>query len=108
MNQVHAQLLTKIAQLATTPAKGEGETIPLRYVVPANAEIELWDSGMPVIARPGDTLQTIAEFYHLPLWSITQMNKGSDNTPLVPGERIIVPRHLVPLAEVSAHAPSGR
>jgi pimeloyl-ACP methyl ester carboxylesterase len=108
MNQVHAQLLTKIAQLATTPAKGEGETIPLRYVVPANAEIELWDSGTPVIARPGDTLQTIAEFYHLPLWSITQMNKGSDNTPLVPGERIIVPRHLVPLAEVSAHAPSGR
>jgi len=36
------------------------------------------------------------------------MNKGPANTPLVPGERIIVPRHLVPLAEVSAHAPLKR
>ena len=108
MEQVHAQLLTKIAQLARTPAKGAGETVPLRYIVPANAEIELWDSGMPVIARPGDTLQSIAASYHVPLWSITQMNKGADNTPLVPGERIVVPRHLVPLAEVSAHAPSSR
>jgi len=41
----------------------------------------------------------------VPLWSLTQMNKGPDNTPLVPGQRIIVPRYLVPLAEVSAHAP---
>ncbi len=105
MDQVHAQLLTKIAQLAKTPAKGAGEAIPLRYVVPANADIELWDSGTPVIARAGDTLQSIAASYHVPLWSLTQMNKGPDNAPLVPGERIIVPRHLVPLAEVSAHAP---
>ena len=108
MEQVHAQLLTKIAQLARTPAKGGGEAVPLRYVVPAEAEIELWDSGMPVIARPGDTLQSIAASHHVPLWSITQMNKGADNTPLVPGERIIVPRHLVPLAEVSAHTPPPR
>jgi hypothetical protein len=108
MEQVHAQLLTKIAQLAATPAKAAGEAVPLRYVVPADAEIELWDSGMPVIARRGDTLQTIAGLYRVPLWSITQMNKGPDNTPLVPGERIIVPRHLVPPAEVSAHAPPGR
>jgi hypothetical protein len=108
MEQVHAQLLTKIAQLAATPAKGGGEAVPLRYVVPADAEIELWDSGMTVIARPGDTLQTIAAFYRVPLWSITQMNKGPDSTPLVPGERIIVPRHLAPLAEFSAHAPPGR
>ena len=104
MDQVHAQLITKIAQLATTPAKGGGETVPLRYVVPANAEIELWDSGMPVVTRPGDTLQSIAASYHVPLWSLTQMNKGPDNTPLVPGQRVVVPRHLEPLAEVSAHA----
>ncbi len=104
MDQVHAQLVSKILQLAKTPSKAGDEAIPLRYVVPASAEIELWDSGMLVPARPGDTLQSIAASYHLPLWSLTQMNKGPDNTPLVPGERIIVPRHLVPLAEVSAHA----
>lgn len=105
MDKVHAQLVSKIVQLAKTPSKTADEAVPLRYVVPANADIELWDSGMLVPARPGDTLQSIAASYHLPLWSLTQMNKGPDNTPLVPGERIIVPRHLVPLAEVSAHAP---
>jgi LysM domain len=108
MDQVHAQLVSKILQLAKTPSKAGEEAIPLRYVVPANAEIELWDSGMPILARPGDTLRSIAASYHLPLWSLTQMNKGPDNTPLVPGERIIVPRQLVPLAEVSTHAPPKR
>ena len=60
--------------------------------------IDLWDSGMPVFARPGDTLQTIAALYHVPLWSLTQANKGvAESAPLVPGERVVVPRHLMPL-----------
>ena len=106
METIHQQLVTKIVQLATTPPKGEGEALPLRYVVPPNSEIELWDSGMPVFARPGDTLQTIAALYHVPLWSLTEINKGADDTPLVPGERIVVPRHLLPLAEVSKQSSS--
>jgi hypothetical protein len=105
MDTIHQQVLAKILQLATTPAKLDSETVPLRYVVPPDAGIELWDSGMPVFARRGDTLQTIAAAHHVPLWSLTQMNKGPDNTPLVPGERIIVPRHLVPLTEVSRQSP---
>jgi hypothetical protein len=108
METIHQQLVAKIVQLATTPPKGEGEALPLRYVVPPNSEIELWDSGIPVFARPGDTLQTIAALYHVPLWSLTEINKGADDTPLVPGERIVVPRHLVPLAEVSKQSSSRR
>jgi LysM repeat protein len=108
MDSVHEQLLTKITQLATTPAKAGGEAIPIRYVVPPGSAIELWDSGTPVFARSGDTLQSIAELYHVPLWSLTQINKGADSTPLVPGERIVVPRHLTPLAEVSGQSPSRR
>ena len=97
------QLLAMIEKLATTPAKVDGVPAPLNYVVPPDAAaIELWDSGMPVFARPGDTLQTIAGLYHVPLWSLTQVNKGlMENAPLVPGQRIVVPRHLMPLAEVS-------
>jgi len=108
MDSIHEQLVTKIVQLAMTPAKAEGEPAPLRYIVPPKAAIELWDSGMPVFARSGDTLQTIAAFYHLPLWSLTQINRISDGAPLVPGQRIIVPRHLLPLAEVSTHSPFKR
>jgi predicted alpha/beta-hydrolase family hydrolase len=102
---VHEQLLTKILHLET--AKGEGDPLPIRYVVPPHAPIELWDSGMAVFARPGDSLQSIARAYHVPLWSITQMNKGPDSTPLVPGERIVVPRHLEqPIVTVSGQMPT--
>jgi len=105
---IQEQLVSKVMQVATMSAGAQGETLPLRYVVPPSAAIDLWDSGMSVFARPGDTLQTIAAFYHVPLWSVTQVNKGAGNTPLVPGERVVVPRHLVPSAEVSAQSPPKR
>jgi pimeloyl-ACP methyl ester carboxylesterase len=108
MGLVHEQLVTKILQLAATSAKAEGEAVPLRYVVPPNIGIELWDSGMPVFVRPGDTLLTRAAFHHVPLWSLTQINQVSERTPLVPGQRIVVPRHLVPLATVSRRSPTRR
>ena len=109
MDGVHEQVMAKILQLGTTRAKAGGEAVPLNYVVPPGIAIELWDSGMPVFARPGDTLQTIAELYHVPLWSLTQVNRGiAESTPLVPGERVVVPRHLVPVAEVSRQPPARR
>ena len=101
MDSIHQQLVAMIVQLAATPAKAEGEAVPLRYVVPPNIAVELWDSGMPVVARPGDTLEKLAALHHLPLWSLTQINREPDSAPLVPGQRVIVPRHLAPLAAVS-------
>src|SRR5262249_39369812 len=56
LDVIHEQVVTKIQRLATTPAKAQGEAAPIRYVVPVDAPLELWDSGMPVFARPGDTL----------------------------------------------------
>ena len=102
MDALQQQLVTKIVQL--TVAKGAGDTVPIRCVVPAKAPVDLWDSGTSVFARPGDSLQSIAIAYHVPLWSVTQINKGADRTPLVPGERVVVPRHLEPLVEVSVPA----
>ena len=106
MDSVHEQLVAMVVQLATTPAKAEGEAVPLRYVVPPGTAVELWDSGIPVVARPGDTLQKLAALRHLPLWSLTQINREQDSTPLVPGQRVIVPRHLVPFAAASAQSPA--
>ena len=108
MKQIHEQLVAKIVQLAVTPAKTEGEAVPLHYVVPPNTEIELWDSGMPVVARPGDTLQTLATLHHVPLWSLTQINQESESAPLIPGQRVVIPRHLVPLATASKRPPAKR
>jgi LysM domain len=106
VDTIQQQLVMKVVQLAT--AKAEGEAVPIRCVVPAKVDIELWDSGTAVFARPGDSLQSIAVAYHVPLWSILQVNKGADRTPLVPGERVVVPRHLEPLVEASAPAPAKR
>jgi hypothetical protein len=106
MDTVQEQLVAKVLQLTT--ARAEGDAIPVRYVVPDKAPIDLWDSGMAVFAHAGDSLQSIATAYHVPLWSVTQVNKGAGRTRLVPGERIVVPRHLEPLVEVSVPMPPKR
>jgi pimeloyl-ACP methyl ester carboxylesterase len=102
MDSVHDQLVTAIAQLATTPVQTKGETMPLRYVVPPDATVELWDSGTPQLARSGDTLQKLAALNHVPLWSLTQANQLSDSAPLTAGQRVVVPRRLAPLIATSA------
>jgi hypothetical protein len=89
---IQDQVLSKVLELA---APVESDPVPIHYVVPVDAAIELWDSGLPVIARPGDTLQTLAALYRVPLWSLTQINAMPDDTPLAPGRRVIVPRHIV-------------
>jgi hypothetical protein len=105
---IHEQVVAKIQQLAATPAKAEGEAVPIRYTVPADAAIELWDSGTPVFAHRGDTLQTLAALYRVPLWSLTQINRVSDNAPLAPDQRVTIPRHLVPLAAPNNGAVSSQ
>lgn len=101
LDTIHSQLIGKIAKLAATPSKGEGETVALRYVVPPDTPVELWDSGIPVVARAGDTLQTIATAHRVPLWAVTQINPGVGDRSLIPGERVIVPRHLVPMGPLA-------
>jgi LysM domain-containing protein len=108
MDSIHEQLVAMVVQLATMPAKAEGEAVPLRYVVPPGTTVELWDSGTPVIARSGDTLQKLAAARQLPLWSLTQINREPESAPLVPGQRVIIPRHLVPIAAVSAQQSQSR
>jgi len=98
---IHDQLVSKITALAATPASAEGEAIPLRIDVPSTGSIELWDSGLTVSARAGDTLPTLAATYHVPLWALTQVNNLSQGAALTKGERITVPRHLVPTATPS-------
>ncbi|MBV1698746.1 MAG: LysM peptidoglycan-binding domain-containing protein [Hyphomicrobiales bacterium] len=96
MKTIHEQVLSKIQGLTTTPATSGGDPVPIRFVVPADADLELWDSGIAIKARGGDTLDGLAAQYHLPLWSLTQINPGADKGPLAAGRRLIVPQHLLP------------
>jgi pimeloyl-ACP methyl ester carboxylesterase len=108
MDSIHQQLVDAIVQIAATPAKAEGEAVPLRYVVPPDRPIELWDSGIPLAARSGDTLPKLAELHHVPLWSLTQINQMPDGAPLTVGQRIIIPRHLLPAVTAPAKWPATR
>jgi thioesterase domain-containing protein len=101
MDDVHAQLVNMVTQLASVPAKADSDPVPLRYVVPPKAAVELWDSGTPLIVRPGKTQTTLSRLatdYRVPLWSLVQANRLSENAPLAAGQRIVIPRHLLPVA----------
>ena len=102
MDSIHEQLVAAIAQLATTSLPAKGEAMPLRYVVPSDAPLELWDSGTQQLARSGDTLQRLAALNHVPLWSLTQANQYADSAPLSVGQRVLVPRRLASPAATSA------
>jgi pimeloyl-ACP methyl ester carboxylesterase len=97
MDLIHQQIVSKIEQIAVTPARTEGEIVPLRFVVPPKVDVELWDSGAVVSAHAGDTLQTYALLYRLPLWALAQANKLAETAPLAAGQRVVIPRHLMPL-----------
>jgi hypothetical protein len=90
-DRIQEQLAAKIRFAA---AGGGGESVPLRIVYPPAVPIELWDSGVAVQAHAGDTLQTIAAAYHVPLWALTQVNKVAETAALTDGQRIVVPHYL--------------
>ena len=81
------------SKIRSAGAISEGRE-PLRLVVPRGVPIELWDSGLAISAHAGDTLQTIATTYHVPLWAVTQMNKVSETVALTEGQRIVVPYYI--------------
>jgi LysM repeat protein len=107
---IQEQLVRKIVQLSATPAAVQGEAVPLHLEVPADAAIELWDSGLPVQAHAGDTLKSLAVTYNVPLWSLAEANAISSRAPLAEGQRVVIPRRLVPMpipSTVTSYAASG-
>ena len=108
-DDIHRQIVEMVTQLPRIPAQTQGDAVPLRYLVPANTLVELWDSGVRVPVRAGDTMASIAAANRVPLWTLVQSNSLAENAPLTPGQTIIVPRHLTPpepVAEMAA--PQGR
>jgi hypothetical protein len=44
----------------------------------------------------------------VPLWSLTQINQMPDSAPLTAGQRVIIPRHLLPAVTAPAKWPATR
>ena len=66
----------------------------LKYTVPADAPIELWDSAIRVRAKGGDTIDAVASRYGVPGWAIAQINSLDQDHPLEVGQELIVPRSI--------------
>ncbi len=108
-DDIHRQLVDMVKQLPRISLQTANDAVPLRYLVPADQLVELWDSGVRVPARAGDTLERVAAQHRVPLWALEQANKLSDNTPLAVGQVIVIPRHLLPLdAAPAAAGPPSR
>jgi thioesterase domain-containing protein len=90
-SRIQELLAAKVRSMA---AGGEGEAVPLRIVFAAGGPIELWDSGVAVSAHAGDTLQSLAAAYHVPVWAVAQVNRKSESAGLSEGERVVMPRYL--------------
>jgi hypothetical protein len=88
-----ARIQEILASNRSAGAISEGRE-PLRLVVPPGVPIELWDSGLAISAHDGDTLQTITTTYHVPLWTLTQLNKVSETAALTEGQRIVIPHSV--------------
>ena len=104
-DDIHRQILEMVTQLPRIQAtQTEADAVPLRYQVPADTLVELWDSGVRVPVRTGDTMESIAAARHVPLWTLAQGNSLAENATLTPGQSIVVPRHLTPPDATAAAA----
>lgn len=103
-DDIHRQIVDMVTQLPRIPPQTQADAVPLRYLVPANMLVELWDSGVRLPVRRGDTMESIAAANRVPLWTLAQSNSLPENAQLTPGQTIIVPRHLKPPEPAAAMA----
>ena len=103
-DDIHRQIVEMVTQLPRIQAQTQADAVPLRYQVPADALVELWDSGVRIPVRTGDTMESIAATHRVPVWAIAQSNSLVENATLTPGQSIIVPRHLTPPEPAAAIA----
>jgi hypothetical protein len=66
----------------------------MKYVIPARARIELWDSAVAVVVAADDTLENVAVRTGAPGWAIAQINSLDENAPLQVGSRLLIPRSV--------------
>ncbi|WP_456623575.1 LysM peptidoglycan-binding domain-containing protein [Bradyrhizobium sp. P5_C12] len=105
-DDIHRQIIDMVTQLPRIQA--QVDAVPLRYRVPGDTLVELWDSGVRLPVRRGDTMESIAAANRVPLWSLAQSNSLPENAPLTPGQSIIVPRHLTPPEPAAAMVTPNR
>ncbi len=86
-------MFDKIVEVVNNPDV-PGPSVPISYTPPKGPVLEIWDSGAPVTAAAGDTVASVAAQFDVPAWLVADVNDIGPDTPLKPGQKLIVPRHI--------------
>lgn len=96
---------------ARAAARPRGQSVPvtqpvrplqMRYVIPSEAPVEIWDDAVRVAAKPGQTWDTIAAEYGAPVWLLLQINRASEGLAPQPGAQVLIPRQSARAGSVAA------
>lgn len=91
---VREAILSKIMAVASAAPRNDSPPLAIKYTVPNNAMIEIFDSGFAVETKPDDTIDGLARAHNVPSWAIERANQLDANAKLRSGQRIVVPRHI--------------
>ena len=105
--RLQREVIAKVLQVVAFPQPTEpSQMVSIKYLVPSSAPIELWDGGLPVRLEPGQTIQSVASLYGVPVWAIRQASSIDDDEIVQAGRQIIVPRHINTLAPTGTPSPN--
>lgn len=90
--QLHKEVIAKVMQVVAFPQQPK-PLVSFSYAPPGNAQIELWDGGMPLTVEPGQTIRSLSAQYGVPAWAIRQASRIDSDDELKPGSRVIIPRY---------------
>jgi murein DD-endopeptidase MepM/ murein hydrolase activator NlpD len=65
-----------------------------------------WDGGAPVTINQGETVETIARRYGVPVSAILQTNGFTSEASIRPGQRLVIPRYVSAGTPAHASAPA--
>jgi hypothetical protein len=87
------------AAQATAPPRAKrperntvGRPLVMKYAVPRDEPIVLWDSAIEMRVKRGDTLESIASSYGAPAWAIEQINGLAPDRPIESRRTLLIPR----------------
>ncbi|MET0445375.1 MAG: hypothetical protein ABWY35_03300 [Pseudorhodoplanes sp.] len=104
-DKIVASLRVPAQPPASPPARGQRENartapiayvrpLAMRYVVPPNVPIVLWDSAIRASVGPDETLEAFAARMNAPGWAIVSINNIANPEDLAAGAPLLVPRSM--------------
>jgi len=91
---LHEAIIPKFLQVAAFGSPQNDNPVSIDYVVPKDAAIEIWDSGITIRAEPADTVETLAARYGVPAWGIRRVNGLADTARIASGQNLVIPRYI--------------